>query len=138
MHDTARDLSAQLDSKMAALQHLLREADRAAAHLEATLQRIRQAAVAGQTVKPDPASVAEMPAMEFRPASQADALRAFGPGSGKESSAAEPLAIPAPADTRYQEIYTLADYGYPPPEIARRVGSPIGEVELILSLRDRR
>ena len=31
----------------------------------------------------------------------------------------------------------LSDYGYEPAEIARRVNMPIGEVELILSLRGR-
>ena len=35
MHETARELSAQLDSKMSALQALIAEADRAAARLEA-------------------------------------------------------------------------------------------------------
>jgi len=35
MHETARDLSAQLDSKMSALQALIADADRAAARLEA-------------------------------------------------------------------------------------------------------
>jgi hypothetical protein len=34
MHETTRDLSAQLDSKMLALQHLIKEADRAADRLE--------------------------------------------------------------------------------------------------------
>ena len=43
----------------------------------------------------------------------------------------------APRDRRQEEIYTLADYGYEPAEIARRVNRPVGEVELILSLRDR-
>ena len=37
---------------------------------------------------------------------------------------------------RREEIYRLADYGFAAAEIARRVGSPVGEVELILSLRD--
>ena len=37
MHETARELSAQLDSKMGALQALIREADRAAARLEAAV-----------------------------------------------------------------------------------------------------
>ena len=32
----------------------------------------------------------------------------------------------------------LADYGFAPTEIARRVGSPVGEVELILGLRAKR
>lgn len=35
MHETARNLSAQLDSKMSALESLIRDADRAAARLEA-------------------------------------------------------------------------------------------------------
>jgi hypothetical protein len=37
MHDTARDLSARLDSKMSALLALIAEADRAAARLEAAV-----------------------------------------------------------------------------------------------------
>ena len=39
MHETARRLSAQLDSKMSALQALTAEADRAASRLEAALDR---------------------------------------------------------------------------------------------------
>ena len=39
---------------------------------------------------------------------------------------------------RRQEIYTLADSGLEAAEIARRVGSPVGEVELILGLRQKR
>ena len=37
MHETARELSAELDSKMVALQVLITEADRAAARLEAAM-----------------------------------------------------------------------------------------------------
>ena len=44
---------------------------------------------------------------------------------------------PPPRDRRQEEIYTLSDYGYEPAEIARRVNRPVGEVELILSLRGR-
>ena len=29
----------------------------------------------------------------------------------------------------YEEIYTLADYGYEPAEIARRVDTPVGEAD---------
>ena len=36
---------------------------------------------------------------------------------------------------RREEIHRLADDGFAAAEIARRVGSPVGEVELILSLR---
>ncbi len=39
MHEAARELSGKLDSKMVALQHLINEADRAAARLEKDLRR---------------------------------------------------------------------------------------------------
>lgn len=123
MHDTARDLSAQLDSKMAALEQLIREADRAAARLEAALDRTQRQGEAEPHLAP------------FRPGNQAEALRALGSTAEKQSQT-EP-SRPA-ADVRYQEIYTLSDYGYPSSEIAQRIGSPVGEVELILSLRDKR
>jgi hypothetical protein len=90
MHDTARRLSAQLDSKMSALQALIAEADRAAARLEAA---------------------------------QAGAAR---PAATEDSG---------PSPHGHAEIYTLADYGYSPHEIAHRIGIPIGEVELILGQR---
>lgn len=114
LHERARELCGQLDSKMAALQALCAEADRAAARLEAAL---RQAAL--------PA-----PSGELRPASQADSLRA-GMHAAEETAPRE-----RGAERPKEEIHTLADYGFSPAEIAHRVGLPIGEVQLILSLRD--
>ena len=96
MHETARELSAQLDSKMRVLQVLIAEADRAAARLEA----------AAQPASTDP-----------QPTTQAEGLKS--------------------ARRRQEEIYTLADYGHDAAEIARRIGSPVGEVELILGLREK-
>ena len=111
MYDTARTLSGQLDSKMSrALQSLVAEADRAAARLEAALERSGQ---------PRPSQ-----------GHQAQSL-----AGADESSSDDPSPDAAPRPHRHEEIYTLADYGYEPAEIARRVGTPIGEVELILSLR---
>ena len=46
MHDTARDLSGQLDSKLSMLQALVAEADRAAARLDAALARAAEPAPA--------------------------------------------------------------------------------------------
>lgn len=108
MQELARELSARLDSKMVALQHLIREADRAAARLERALN---------PTAAPPAASAAQ-----DAPASAPDDA---APGI-------------AGYQQRYEEIYRLADYGYPPEEIAQRVGSPIGEVQLILGLRKKR
>ena len=122
MHETARDLSAQLDSKLGLLQHLVREADRAAARLEAALEASE---AASPTTAPPP------------PRNQADALRGSLHNAELAGLSLEKTP-PAANDARYQEIYTLSDYGYPPSEIARRLGSPVGEIELILSLRKQR
>jgi len=127
MHETARDLSAQLDSKLGMLQHLIREADRAAARLEAALQA--SADLPGRD-NSENAGALPVVAPESRTVSQAEALRSTGTGGVPEGDSA--------SNVRYQEIYLLADYGYPSAEIAHRLGSPVGEIELILSLRSKR
>ena len=111
MHDTARELAGQLDSKMRALQVLIAEADRAAGRLEAALQAngsgdVKAERPPDESAPPCPAPVAD--------------------GS-----------VDATPDPRCEEIYMLSDYGLPATEIARRLGSPVGEVELILGLRAR-
>lgn len=124
MHDTARQLTAQIDTKMRLLEELIREADRVAARLEA--------ATAGAP-------------LEQRPASQADRLRQptapsappAGQPTASESEQEPSAGSNASSKRRHEEIYTLADYGYDAAEIARRVGSPVGEVQLILALRQK-
>lgn len=106
MHETARDLSGQLDSKMSALQALVREAHGAAARLEAALAASQQDAAVAPAPPPTTASV--------------------------------PAESPPAGDPRYEEIYALADYGFDSSEIAHRVGSSRGEIELILGLRKTR
>lgn len=96
MHETARKLAAQLDSKMSALQALIADADRAAARLEAAQRGEMQTS----------------PPVDNPPAS-----------------------LPLPSEARRDEIYTLADYGFTPAEIARRIDAPVGEVESVLALR---
>ena len=107
MHDLARDLSAQLDSKMAALQQLIMLADERLARLER---------LAGDTHESQDRTVVN----------QATALTAA-------------MRSPAGAATggRYDDIYKLADTGLSAAQIATQLGQPIGEVELILSLRRR-
>ena len=105
MHETARELSAQLDSKMGALQALIADADRAAGRLEAAAA---QAA--------DPLAQPDRP--EKLPDDQASEQPA------RQHS--------------HEEIYTLADYGFDVAEISSRVGSPVGEVERILGLREKK
>jgi hypothetical protein len=132
MHDTARELKAQLDSKMRALQALIAEADRAAARLEAARQN-RGAVSANDGAHSAPYENGEGAhsapyESTVQPTNQAEALRP-GPASA--------ISQPAPQH-RQEEIYTLSDYGFSPHEIAQRLGAPIGEVELILNLRGKR
>jgi hypothetical protein len=136
MHDLAREMSGQLTSKMAALEHLIRDADRAAARLEAALTASRQKetpapALGGTGILPVfPTCTGETPVPPGvpPPASQADALK----------PAADRFAERPSRQRRHEEVYTLADYGYDAAEIAQRVGTPVGEIELILSLRGSR
>ena len=104
MHETARELSATLDSKMRALQELIAEADRAAGRLEAVVAGVAEA------------------------------------GELKPTDANEPLTNGADrrqTQEHQEEIYTLADYGLDAGGIASRVGLPVGEVQLILGLREK-
>jgi hypothetical protein len=112
MHETARDLSAQLDGKMRALGHLIAEADRAAARLETALAEAegRMGTQAGRSA------------------------------SAEETGPSLEKAAPAsPADPEQREqVLVLADYGFDPAEIARREQIAVAEVERILTDRKRR
>jgi hypothetical protein len=138
VHEMVREMSGQLNSKMAALEQLIREADRAAARLETAL-------VAARGVGP-PASAPTLPPGEQegdapRPTSQADALKPVVADDQVSDAGAADEQRPAERPSRqrrHEEIYTLADYGYDAAEIARRVGTPVGEIELILGLRENR
>ncbi len=132
MQETARQVSAQLDTKFSLLQSLIAEADRAAARLEDALDRFHPTL--------PPGSQAE----SLRPVAwQACDIRRELETRERENTAGEsdlstPEGDPSRASDRgrrREEIYRLADYGFATGEIARRVGSPVGEVELILSLR---
>jgi hypothetical protein len=137
MHEMAREMTGQLTSKMAALEHLIREADRAAARLEAALgaasRRHEGESVHEARQEPRaPGPQEPLPA----PASQADALK---PGAAGVARVQEDRLAERPSrERRHEEVYTLADYGYDAPEIARRLATPVGEIELILGLRQKR
>jgi len=135
MHDLARELSGKLDSKMSVLAQLIQEADRAAARLEAAIERLPSSAPSPPGARDDSASSEPPP----RPRNQAEALHA---ANVMEPSTSPPApsetASPVSPDRRYDEIYLLADYGFDVAEIARRVGIPIGEIQLILTLRTQR
>ena len=119
MHDLARELSAQLDSKTSALIQLVNQAERRIAELEALLEQSTSAGESHVSL---------------------DLTSSVG-------TQAEGLSIPAEVSepaiertsgavtTRQAEIFNLADAGHTSRAIAERVGAPIGEVELMLGLR---
>jgi hypothetical protein len=128
MHETARQLSAQLDAKLSLLQSLIAEADRAAARLEDALDRAYPTLPPGsqaESLRPAAGLVRDVPH---------DSETAVAESRGSMADGDSPPATDRAR--RREEIYRLADYGFAAAEIARRVGSPVGEVELILSLRD--
>lgn len=134
MHELARDLSAQLDSKMVALQQLMRMADERIAQLE-SLQN------AAKTF----GSQAGLPTTALRSdtlASAAHGDRPLGLATGDHQAIAlrEAMAAsPTHAESRpFDNIYALADRGAAPAAIAEQTDTPLGEVELILGLRRRR
>jgi hypothetical protein len=120
MLETARHMTAQLDTRAARLEAIIVEADAKLAALKGALAN--ESASAPIPLPPD----------------QPDAVPVGAPSS-QESPAAEapaPEMKPeAPPDPRHADVYALADQGRSTGEIARSLNRPNGEVELILALR---
>lgn len=107
MLETARHMTAQLDTRAVRLEVLIKEADQRVASLKAaTAQELPEVPVARDAQPPTPAA-------ESQPVEKPE----------------------TPPDPRHAEVYALADQGRTPHEIARHLNRPNGEVELILALR---
>jgi hypothetical protein len=109
LSEMARKVGAQLDSRAARLEALIRAADQRLAQLEQPREHSNGHAAAPPTSRDD------------RPP------RPTGPG-----------ATPTPAaemDPRHVQIYAMLDEGLTANQIAERLGRPEGEVELIIALR---
>ena len=116
-----RQMNAQLDTRAAKLEELIRQADERLAALEGRTGPGRQAGSRGTggVGLSDPG---------LAPAGVAD------PGVAEAGDLPPP---PIPIDPRHAMVYRLADEGRNLHEIAREVQQPAGEVELILKLRRR-
>jgi len=112
LSEMARQMTAQLDTRAAKLELLIKEADERLAALRS-----------------------------------ARGLPAQGPADGAPEERLDGVIVEARAprsnslpdqkiDPRHLQVYNLADEGVPPPEIARQLGRPSGEIELILALRN--
>ena len=123
MLDTARQMTAQLDTRAAKLELLIRQADE-------RLAAIKSTGANGSTLPNSDAG--PRPADESLPGESASDTSTPIPARGPEVTS-EPAETPP--DPRHAEIYALADSGRSPYEIARSLDRPNGEVELILALR---
>jgi|HubBroStandDraft_6_1064221.scaffolds.fasta_scaffold571304_1 hypothetical protein len=110
MSEMARQITAQLDTRAAKLESLIKDAD----------QRIA-------AMKSQPAVPPQNP-----PQYQQQSPPAAGSGSGPfmAESTDQPMI-----DPRHALVYALADQGRSPKDIAQELNRPSGEIELILALR---
>jgi hypothetical protein len=109
MLETARQMTAQLDTRAARLEVLIEQADQRLAALKA--------GISGSTGDRD---------------AGADPSPSSGPMAANSDHGAEAETPPNP---RHAEVWDMADQGRSPHEIARHLNRPNGEIELILALR---
>jgi len=107
LSEMSRQITSQLDTRSQKLEALIQEADDKIAELKRL-------------------SSSPRPAIESRPAE-----------SYERQSLLAPMESPTNVDPRHSEIYHLADQGQTAMDIARQLGRPRGEIELILALRAR-
>jgi cell division septation protein DedD len=117
MLETARQMTAQLDTRAARLELLMNEADAKLAALKSASTMPVTPAASTPTLPPPAAALPAPPEPTPTPVEEA------------------PSRAETPPDPRHAEVYDLADQGRSPHEIARHLNRPNGEVELILALR---
>jgi hypothetical protein len=114
--EMSRQITAQLDTRSAKLEALIREADARIAELKSLSGSTETAAY--QSLR-----------SAFQPTSSA---------RGAEADSRTTSSNPDDAqDSHHSEVYALADQGRDAYEIAAQLGRPRGEVELILALRSK-
>jgi hypothetical protein len=119
LSEMARQMTAQLDTRAARLEALIREADEKIAALQAA--NGAYPGTGGNQVMVE-AKVLESHAV---------------PMPDRPGHVAMIEDAPPKLDPRHAEVYGLADEGQSAQEIARQTGRPRGEIELILALRGR-
>jgi len=126
LEEVSRRVGAQIETRYAKLEAVMRDADARIAHLE-QLRGARPAGAAHVVAEPGaPASGGTEPR-----ASAGGRSRAVDGGDGDPARSGPEEA----ADPRFRRVYELVDAGATPIKAAEELGMPLGEVELILNLR---
>ena len=122
LEEVSRRVGAQVDTKFAMLEKVIRDADERIARLE----QIPEPSDATKPVAPERKPVRAPQPIAQPPPAQASVEM---PASTETSAPTEPI------DPRFQRVYELVDAGDSPIKIAEQLALPLGEVELILNLR---
>jgi len=117
LHTLSNDMTVDLEEKLTELKEVLQQADNKLEEMSTV------AAKGGQKSEPSP----DLPA-------EADPLDVLL--DDEAADVPNGNTAPAPAG-RYREIYAMDDEGLPINEIARRMNMGKGEIQLILSLREK-
>ncbi|MBN2447559.1 MAG: hypothetical protein JXO22_12575 [Phycisphaerae bacterium] len=147
LEEFARRVNAQIDTKAAKLEQLIRDADDRLSQLNAASgSPAARVAASASTARPFGANPADRPPAAFnRPAIDhvVDDSEEAPPPSGGVSSASQVRQDTSasgrlrPTDERSIEICSLADAGQTPLQIAQSLEMPVGEIELVLRLYGR-
>jgi hypothetical protein len=134
MHDMARETTARIDNKIRILEHLIRDADERIARLEAVGEWMDRSAKVDAGADGGPHAHAES-GVVLSKLSAGSRGQAVSTANRQAESAPPTHAKSDPAGRSREEVYALADSGQTSAEVANRLNRPIGEVELILGLR---
>jgi hypothetical protein len=129
MHETARDLKGELDTKMVALQQLISMAEAEALRLEAAIERAQRLGIS-----PCHDTLAELERVTAEVAGEVGSDSPVTLGNLPQVPVAAETANVVSADTQAR-ICALAESGLPAPVIAEQIGHSVGDVEMVLSLR---
>jgi hypothetical protein len=114
-----RNMTSQVDTRASKLELLIKEADEKLAALRA-------------------ASTGSTSAVAVAAIGSAETIDGDTAIARATDLAPTPRRDPTGPDPRHAEVYALADQGLSPRDVARKLGRPNGEVELILALRTAR
>lgn len=139
LHNMARQMSAQIETRVTKLELLLEEADAKIARLEnstgRTASRVIDAPSTDAAGSAFNATDYDRPPLRLAKSDDAESDGSVGADEATKSAAT--AAKPTASVDRYAELYRLADEGLDARAIAARVQRPLGEIELILALRPR-
>jgi hypothetical protein len=121
--EMARQISAQLDTRSAKLELLIKDADE------------KLAALGARLAAPDGAQGKVETLTETKAAAPAKTPAKAPVKSSAKNSAKTSTKAQGPPPPQHADVYQLADQGRSPLEIAKQLNRPSGEVELILALR---